>query len=75
MGAAVSAAVGNKLRFIQSPLMAPSTCERRTERAPGEVAALLGFSSGGFGGLLLTAATRDSTSMKEVGREETDIFR
>lgn len=44
--------------------MAPSTHEQRTERAPGEVASPLGFSSSGFSGLLLTAATRDLSGMK-----------
>lgn len=52
--------------------MVPSTHEHRKEWAPGEVAILLGFSSGGFGRLSLAAATGDFTSVnksREGGNE------
>ena len=53
---------------LQNTLMAPSKREHRKEWAPGEVATPLGFSSGGFGGLLLAAATGHFTSVNKSGK-------
>lgn len=54
--------------------MVPSTHEHRKEWAPGKVAILLGFSSGGFGGLSLAAATGDFTSVNKGGEGGNEYF-